>query len=160
MTKLFAPSTNHCSFGKLFNLEQVKAHFPFGLLNSVKVLEQPELPLEFDAWKSELTGNAKITRQEIEEARKLFVDSGCQNIGDYLTTYLKLDVVILFKAGQEWRRTLKRVVGIDFIETGKYTISSLSNLAGLTISANNCDNGTFFPNNSQIYQLLRLGMRG
>ena len=160
MTKLLAPSTNLRSFGKLFNLEQVKAHFPFGLLNSVKVLEQPELPLDLAAWKSDLTGNAKITREDVEEARRLFVEAGCQNLGDYLTAYLKLDVIILFKAGQEWRRTLKRVVGIDFIETSKYTISSLSNFAGLTVSANNRDIGAFFPNNSQTYRLLRLGMRG
>jgi len=160
MTKLLAPSTNLRSFGKLFNLEQVKAHFPFGLLTSVKILDLPELPSDPKLWKSDLTGNAKITGQEIEEAQKLYVDSGCKNLGDYLRTYLKLDVIILYKAGQEWRRTLKRVVGIDFIETGKYTISSLSNLAGMTVSANNCDIGAFFPNNSQIYRLLRLGMRG
>ena len=43
MTKLLAPSTNLRSFGKLFNLEQVKAHFPFGLLTSVKILDLPEL---------------------------------------------------------------------------------------------------------------------
>ena len=160
MTKLLAPSTNLRSFGKLFDLEQVKAHFPFGLLNSVTVLQQPELPDDLAAWKSDLTGNAKITRQDVDEAQRLYAAAECKNLGDYLRAYLKLDVIILFKAGQEWRRTLRRVVGIDFIETGKYTISSLSNLAGLTVSANNCDVGAFFPNNSQIYRLLRLGMRG
>jgi len=160
MTKLLAPSTNLRSFGKLFDLEQVKAHFPFGLLSSVEVLKLPQLPTDVEAWKSDLTGNEKITAKEIAEAIKLFHESECQNVGDYLTTYLKLDVVILFKAGQEWRRTLRRVVGIDFIETRKYTISSLSNLAGLTVSASNKDVGSFFPNNSQIYRLLRLGMRG
>ena len=160
MTKLLAPSTNLRSFGKLFNLEQVKAHFPFGLLTSVKVLERPELPTDLSAWKSDLTGNAKITREDVDEAQRLFEAAGCQNLGDYLRAYLKLDVIILFKAGQEWRRTLHRVVGIDFIETSKYTISSLSNFAGLTVSAQNCDIGAFFPNNSQTYRLLRMGMRG
>jgi hypothetical protein len=160
MTQLLAPSTHLRSFGKLFDLEQVKAHFPFGLLSSVEVLKLPQLPTDVEAWKSDLTGNEKITAKEIAEAIKLFHESECQNVGDYLTTYLKLDVVILFKAGQEWRRTLRRVVGIDFIETRKYTISSLSNLAGLTVSASNKDVGSFFPNNSQIYRLLRLGMRG
>ncbi len=160
MTKLLAPSTNLRSFGKLFNLEQVKAHFPFALLSSVKVLQLPNLPTDLSAWKSDLTGNAKITRQDVDEAQALFEAAGCKNLGDYLEAYLKLDVIILFKAGQEWRRTLRRVVGIDFIETGKYTISSLSNLAGMTVSAKNRDIGAFFPNNSQIYRLLRLGMRG
>jgi len=130
MTKLLAPSTNLRSFGKLFDLEQVKAHFPFGILSSVEALKLPQLPTEVEAWKSDLTGNEKISAKEIAEAVQLFQASECQNVGDYLTTYLKLDVVILYKAGQEWRRTLRRVVGIDFIETRKYTISSLSNLAG------------------------------
>jgi hypothetical protein len=160
ITKLLAPSTNLRSFGKLFNLEQVKAHFPFALLNSVSVLRQPTLPSNLDAWKSDLTGSEKITAAEVEEAQRLFEAAGCQNIGDYLEAYLKLDVIILFRGIQEWRKTLKQVVGIDFVETGKYTISSLSNHAGLTVNAKNCDIGSFFPNNSQVYRLLRMGMRG
>jgi hypothetical protein len=160
ITKLLAPSTNLRSFGKLFNLEQVKAHFPFALLNSVSVLKEPALPTHLDAWKSDLTGNAKITKADIDEAQRLFAEAGCSTIGDYLKAYLKLDVIILFKATQEWRKTLKRVVGIDFVETAKYTISSLSNLAGLMVNSKNCDIGSFFPNNSQTYRLLRMGMRG
>jgi len=31
ITKLLAPSTNLRNFGRLFNLEQAKAHFPFGI---------------------------------------------------------------------------------------------------------------------------------
>jgi hypothetical protein len=160
ITKLLAPSTNLRNFGKLFNLEQAKAHFPFGILTSVGVLNLPSLPSDPDSWKSDLTGGDKITREQISEAQELFDSAGCRNLGDYLRAYLKLDVVILYKATQEWRKTLKTYVGIDFVETGKYTISSLSNLAGLKSSASQQHIGTFFPNNSQVYRLLRNGMRG
>ena len=158
--KLLSPSTNLRSFGKLFNFEQVKAHFPFGLLKSVKVLEQSQLPSDIKLWKSDLTGNEPVTSEDVAEAQKLFDQSGCQNLGDYLKTYLKLDVVILYKALQEWRKSLKNLVQLDFIENNRYTIAGFSNLAGLKLAAKNKRIGIFFPNNSQIYRLLRKGMRG
>ncbi len=158
--KLLSPSTNLRSFGKLFNLEQVKAHFPFGILNSVKVLQNKELPRDPKLWRSDLTGNDPITAAEIEEAQALFVRDGCQCLGDYLIAYLKLDVVILYKALQEWRKSLKNLVSMDFVENNKYTIAGFSNLAGLKLAAKNKRFGIFFPNNSQMYRLLRLGMRG
>ena len=158
--KLLSPSTNLRSFGKLFNLEQAKAHFPFALLTSVKVLTRPELPTDPIMWRSDLTGSEPITEAEISEARRLFADSGCTNLGDYLRTYLKLDVVILFKALQEWRKSLKALVGIDFVENNRYTIAGFSNLAGLKTASASNRVGIFFPNNSQIYRLLRKGMRG
>ena len=160
VTKLLAPSINLRSFGKLFNLEQAKAHFPFGLLTSLSELERPELPTDPRLWKSELTGNASITDADIAEAVALFTAAGCQNLGDYLRAYLKLDVVVLHRATQEWRKTLKTYVGVDFVEAAKFTISSLSNYAGLKMAASQNRIGNFFPNNSQNYRLLRAGMRG
>lgn len=158
--KLLSPSTNLRNFGKLFNLQQEKAHFPFGLLNSVTVLAQKELPTDPKLWKSDLTGTDPVTEAEIAEAQHLFVQAGCQNLGDYLITYLKLDVVILYKSMQEWRKSLKSLVNIDLVENAKYTIAGFSNLAGLKLAARNKRFGVFFPNNSQVYRLLRRGMRG
>jgi hypothetical protein len=160
VTKLLAPSTNLRSFGKLFNLEQVKAHFPFAMLTSVKVLTRKNLPTNLKDWNSDLTGSEKITAAQVDEAQELYRQAGCRNLGDYLKAYLKLDVIILYKATQEWRKTLKQYVDIDFVETGKFTISSLSNLAGHKAAAIKKRIGTFFPNNSQIYNILRSGMRG
>ena len=160
VTKLLAPSINLRAFGKLFNLEQAKAHFPFGLLTSLSELERPSLPTDPRLWKSELTGNATSTEAEIEEARQLFEAAGCNNLGDYLRAYLKLDVIVLHKATQEWRKTLKTYVGVDFVEANKFTISSLSNYAGPKKAAAHNRIGNFFPNNAQNYRLLRAGMRG
>ena len=159
VTKLLAPSTNLRSFGKLFGLEQSKAHFPFGILTSVRVLQQPRLPENIEVWKSELPG-IPITKTEVQEAFRLFEEASCQNIGDYLKAYLRLDVRVLLQATQKWRVHLKEVIGLDFVEARKFTISSLSFTAGLKCSESKLRIGNFFPNNSQNYRLLRSGMRG
>lgn len=163
VSKLLAPSTNLRKFGQLFSLEQCKAHFPFAALTSVRDLERTELPVEDRYWRSEL-GGAKQTGEELavikKEAKELFQKANCQNMGDYLRTYLLLDVDILYKSTQAWRRQLKSVIGLDFVECKKFTISSLSYTAGLKNMEANRRLGHFFPNNSQMYRLLRMGMRG
>lgn len=160
--KMLAPNTNLRSFGQMCGLEQAKAHFPFSYLTSFDVLNEPSLPTDLSDWKNELTSGTPVTRGIVDEALKLFADSGCASIGDYLKTYLKLDVVILFKATQAWRTNLKDkdVIGVDFIESRKFTISSLSNFARGRNLIKNRQIGNFFPNNSQVYRLLREGMRG
>lgn len=158
--KLLAPSTNLRSFGRLFGFEQEKAHFPFGLLTSVEALKIETLPLNPSEWQSELTDGKTIGPEEIAEAHALFRKANCANLGDYLKAYLKLDVVILYCATQEWRRHLKQLIGVDFVESHKFTISSLSNLASGRSLVARRQLGNFFPNNSQTYRLLREGMRG
>jgi hypothetical protein len=160
VVKLLAPSTNLRSFGKLFDLEQAKAHFPFGILTSVESLKRVGLPDDLADWKSELTGGSGITADDVAEAKRLYEQANCKNIGDYLAAYLKLDVDILYEATQKWRLQLKELVDVDFVEARKFTISSLSYYAGARCSVHHRQIGSFFPNNSQTYRLLRLGMRG
>jgi hypothetical protein len=161
VTKLLAPSTNLRDFGKLFGMEQSKAHFPFRALKSVKSLDQRGLPEAASPdWISDLT-DIPLSESEIQEARRLFSEAGCITLGDYLTAYLKLDVSILYQATQQWRIKLKELVGVDFVESRKFTISSLSYLAGIKSTLETKARvGHFFPNNSQNYRLLRAGMRG
>lgn len=165
ITRLLAPSTNLRKFGQLFGLEQVKAHFPFGCLTSVSFLSQPRLPSDWQLWKSELSSSDGDSdeprlRQIIDEAQVLFEKANCRSVGDYLLAYLYLDVDILYRASQEWRKTLVSTVGLDFVESNRYTISGLSYTAGLKKLEMDRRVGSFFPNNSQMYRLLRLGMRG
>ncbi len=81
-------------------------------------------------------------------------------MGDYLKIYLKLDVDILYSATQGLRRMIAKEIGVDFVQTANFTISSVSNLAGDRCAASNLQFGQFFPNNSAVYRLLRKGMRG
>ena len=162
ITKLLAPSTNLRKFGQLFGLEQAKAHFPFSLLTSTASLDISELPADANdpAWTSVITGSRPIRQEDVDEARTLFARAGCRNLGDYLAAYLRLDVDILFRAGQAWRRKLRALIDLDFVEASKFTISSLSYAAGLKNQEARLRIASFFPNNSQIYRLLRRGMRG
>lgn len=169
ITKLLAPSTNLDGFGRLFNLPQVKAHFPFSFLDSVEKLTVAELPDETHYWISELkVFPSHLSESEkhqqimatITEAKRLFCEAKCQSVGDYLRYYLRLDVEILYQATQLWRQHLKQVISIDFMEHRKYTISSLSFLANQRSMSAHRKIGTFSVNNSQCYRLLRQGMRG
>jgi len=143
--KLLSPGTNLRSFGRLFNLEQEKAHFPFSYLTSVNVLAEPNLPADKACWESTLTSARNISQEDIAEAQQLFQAKNCKNIGDYLRIYLLLDVEILFLAVQKWREALKSYVQLDFVEVNKYTMSSLANLAiGRSLVSRN-HIGMFFP---------------
>ena len=161
VTKLLAPSMNLRKFGQLFGLEQKKAHFPFALLTGVDDLKISRLPGSADdpVWQSSLSFK-KTTQEEVDEALQLFAEAGCQNLGDYLAAYLRLDVEILHKATVSWKRQLYRVIGVDFVDARRFTISSLSYDAGLRVWESKLRVGCFFPNNSQHYRLLRRGMRG
>ena len=161
VVRLLAPGTSLKQFGELFKLQQAKAHFPFGILTGVEALQLPKLPDDPELWRSELsTSKESITIEDIQEAQKLFEQSKCQNVGDYLKTYLQLDVDILYQATQGWRSTIAAEIGVDFVQDAKFTISSISNFAGDINAASNLYVGQFFPNSSVIYRLLRKGMRG
>lgn len=165
VSKLLAPSTSLRKFGELFRLDQCKAHFPFAILRSVDDLQRTELPTDNRWWRSELGGagvglsDDRLAEMKAE-AQRLFEAARCSNLGDYLRAYLLLDVEILYKATQGWRRQLKDTIGLDFVDVRKFTISSLSYTAGLKKAERRLRLGQFFPNNSQMYRILRKGMRG
>lgn len=163
IARMLAPSTSLRKFGELFGLEQAKAHFPFAYLTSVERLNDACLPKDPNLWRSELTVpdvSDDQLREIQEEAARLWDNLNCQTVGDYLAGYLQLDVEILHEGVQRWTATLEEVLGINFIEAGKFTISGLSYTAGLKSAEGRKRIGSFFPNNSQLYSVLRLGMRG
>lgn len=163
IARLLAPSTSLKKFGQLFGLEQAKAHFPFAYLTSVARLEDPRLPDDPNVWRSELTGqlhsDADLARI-MQEAQSMWNNLNCKNVGDYLAGYLQLDIEILHEGSLRWIESLENVLGLNAVDAGKYTISSLSYTAGLKSAESRLSVGSFFPNNSQLYSVLRLGMRG
>ena len=163
IARLLAPSTSLRKFGELFGLEQAKAHFPFSYLTSVERLKDASLPLDPAAWRSDLTGD-NPTLEELaairDEALVMWNALGCRNVGDYLSGYLHLDIEILHEGAKRWIATLETLLSLNFVELGKFTISSLSYAAGLKSAESRLRVGSFFPNNSQLYSVLRMGMRG
>ena len=163
IARLLAPSTSLRKFGQLFGLEQAKAHFPFAYLTSVSRLKDCALPGDFAVWRSELTGEHQSDAQiasTVAEAIDMWNALDCKTVADYLAGYLHLDIMILHEGAKRWIATLEDLLGVNFIEAGKFTISSLSYMAGLRSSEARLRPGSFFPNNHQLYSVLRLGMRG
>ena len=163
ITRMLAPSTSLRKFGQLFGLEQAKAHFPFAFLDSVARLKEPRLPTDDALWISELSGE-KMTPSQLAqiktEATTMWEALQCKCVDDYLAGYLHLDIEILYLGVQKWNTTLEQVLGLNFVELGRYTISSLSYTAGQKDLEKRLRIGSFFPNNSQMYAILRRGMRG
>lgn len=163
ITRLLAPSTSLRKFGQLFGLEQAKAHFPFAFLTSVERLKEAQLPVDEALWRSELSGerldSAALQRIK-DEAAAMWSALDCRTVDDYLAGYLHLDIEILYLGVQKWNSTLEEVLGLNFVELGRYTISSLSYTAGQKDLEKRLCVGSFFPNNSQMYAILRNGMRG
>ena len=163
IARLLAPSTSLRKFGELFGLQQAKAHFPFSYLTSVDRLQDTSLPLDPNEWRSDLTGD-NPTELELaairDEALVMWQALGCRTVGDYLSGYLHLDIEILHEGAQRWIATLESLLSLNFVELGKFTISSLSYAAGLKSAESRLNVGSFFPNNSQLYSVLRMGMRG
>ena len=161
VVRLLSPGTNLRQFGALFNLQQAKAHFPFGMLTGVEALNIAQLPPLAQDWNTHLgLTKAPVTQSEVNEALRLFGESNCLNLGDYLKTYLRLDVDILYHATQGWRHTIFEEIKVDFMQSAKFTISSLSNFAGDLNASANLYVGQFFPNSAPVYRILRKGMRG
>jgi len=163
ITRLLAPSTSLRKFGQLFGLEQAKAHFPFAFLDSVTRLKETRLPEDDSLWRSELSGERlePAQLQQIKtEAGAMWSALNCKTVDDYLAGYLHLDIEILYLGVQKWNATLETVLGLNFVELGRYTISSLSYTAGQKDLEKRLCIGSFFPNNSQMYAILRRGMRG
>ena len=161
MVRLLSPGTNLRQFGALFNLQQAKAHFPFGLLTGVEALNIAQLPPLAQDWNNQLgLTKAPVTQKEVDEALRLFGDSNCSNLGDYLKTNLRLDVDILYHATQGWCHTIFEEIKVDFMQSAKFTISSLSNFSGYLNASANLYVGQFFPNSSPVYRILQKGMRG
>lgn len=161
VVKLLSPGTSLRQFGQLFKLTQEKAHFPFFLLTGLEALNLPHLPKTVSEWNSPLSLNkTAMSQAEVDDSIKLFEQNNCQSLGDYLKIYLRLDVDILYCATQGLRQMVAKEIGVDFVQTGNFTISSVSNLAGDRCAAANLQFGQFFPNNSSVYRLLRKGMRG
>lgn len=161
--RLLAPSTSLRKFGQIFGLEQAKAHFPFSYLTSVQRLRDPALPTDLDVWRSSLTGEQQTDgqlRAIVDEALVMWERLGCTNVQDYLAGYLYLDIEILHEGALQWTSTLEDLLDLNIVEMGKYTISSVSYLAGLKSAERRLRPGSFFPNNSQLYSVLRMGMRG
>ena len=123
---LLFPGTSLASLAKTCNLKDAKGIFPFDKFTSMDYLDESKLPQLSKDWQSLLNPTKAPSQQEVDEALSLFEREGFVNVGEYLQHYLALDVSILLQCVIAMEKEYMRILGLDFIEVGKITVSSLS----------------------------------
>ena len=147
-------------FRVMCGLAESKMIFPFDLLDaSLSFLEAPELPPRAASWRSRLTGETP-DQASVDEARTFFSDSGMTRVSQYLAHYLRQDVLMLAKGVDRLRVTYHDLLGIDLIDVGRATVSSLAALAAQRHLFLHKRVGMFAQDDRRVYSLLRQGLRG
>ena len=123
---LLFPGTSLASLAKTCNLKESKGIFPFDKFTSMDFLEEPKLPNQAEDWLSQLNPSKAPSQADVDEALSLFDQERFANVGEYLQHYLALDVSILLQCVIAMEKEYTRILGLDFIEVGKITVSSLS----------------------------------
>ena len=136
---------NFCAMAELEGLS--KLAFPFSLLDaSQSFLDETELPSDPDLWRSDLTLETP-SQSVVDEARQLFKDRGCKNIFEYLAFYLSCDVKMTHLGMLKLKKTFYSIFELDFVCSGRFTISGLSAVASQTALFRSKSVGMFSPNN-------------
>jgi hypothetical protein len=149
--RLLAPGFSLDSFARLCGLEETKGIFPFALLTSEDFLKRARLPSDSAEWKSDL--GKSPTQDQVDAALAEFDAAGFVSVGEYLTHYLRLDVTLLQKSMLVLNRALHRTLGLSFVDSRKYTISSLSTAASQAELMRGKRIGSFSPNHTRIYSV-------
>jgi hypothetical protein len=153
--RLFGAGTSLKKAAATCGVEEVKAIWPYDLCNSYEYLSTPRLPPLAADWASALNPAAAPTQEQVDEALRLFDERGFANVGEYLDYYLALDVTILLKVCLVLKAEYYRILGLDFVDSGKNTVSSLSALGAQMYLARNKRPGCFFPNHARLYSVRK-----
>jgi hypothetical protein len=151
--RLLPPGMSLAALAKTCGLEESKGIFPFDRFTDLKFLREPRLPKDCADWASSLNPGRGPTQDEVDRALREFEDSKFESVGDYLEHYLGLDVIILQKAIIAMKREYYDILGLDFVEYNKFTVSSLSASGAQHSLARAGRIGQFFPNHSRMYSV-------
>jgi hypothetical protein len=96
------------------NIENIntKLPFPYEYIKSFDVLKEHTLPQNEKDWFSNLK-NTSPSENEILLAHKTFEEFNCQNIGDYMMLYLRIDVLLLVEIFEAFRITSMNEYKLD-----------------------------------------------
>jgi hypothetical protein len=151
--RLLGAGTSLKKMSHTCGLELEKALFPFDLLTSVDYLKESELLPDKASWVTSLALEAGPSQEEVDEARAVFARKGFANVGQYLDYYLGLDVTILLRCAVIMKRQYYQILGLDYIDSRKFTVSSLSALGAQMFLARRKRPGHFFPNHARMYSV-------
>jgi hypothetical protein len=149
--RLMAPGISLGGLAELCGLEESKAIFPFDKFVSAEYLKEPRLPSDAADWISSLNPDKSPSQSDVDEANRIFDQLGFTSVGAYIRHYLRLDCLILQKAMIVTARGYSELLGLHFVDSGKFTVSSLVTAGSQAFLARNKRIANFFPNHSKIY---------
>ena len=149
---LLAPGINLDGLGRMCGLDVRKGIFPFAKLRGdSEFLKAERLPADPREWINDLDPRRSPSQSEINEALAAFERLGCRNVADYLKHYLKDDVRILQKAIGALGLAYFRILGLHFMDSHRFTISSFASYGMQTRLMRDRRPGMFFPNHTLLY---------
>ena len=151
--RLLSPGSSLSRLARTCNLVESKMIFPFDRFTSPAFLQERRLPAFASAWSNELNPDASPTQQDVDSALAEFESHGDSCVGSYLKRYLRLDVIILLKSVVALKKEYYAILGLDFVECCKYTVSSLSALGAQSFLFRSKRVGQFFVNHSRMYSV-------
>jgi hypothetical protein len=151
--RLLGPGASLDSLGRACKLDQVKGHFPFGMMTSAAFLEEPHLPPLASDWESSLNPSKNPSQAQVDEHLAFYRASGFSKIGQFLDWYLSIDVTILLKAVLEMKKKYFSILQLDFIDSKKFTVSSFSSAGAQHFLARRKRPGQFVCNHRRIFRV-------
>ena len=119
------PGSSLSSFAKLTGQKEEKMIFPFSSFDSIDFLKLKSLPSDRASWFNDLKQEF-IPDTDIEKAHSDFKANGAKNIGEYLKTYLKMDVKLLGYGVITYFLSLFKKHQVHPLDIDKTTIASYS----------------------------------
>jgi hypothetical protein len=148
--KLMSPGTSLASLAAACGLE-AKGSFPFDLFTSLDFLKETQLPPLAKDWTSRLNPSKNLTQAEVDDCLKVYADNHCRTVKDYLALYLRKDCDLLLQSLAVLHQNYFAVMGLSFVQSGKFTVSGLASAAALTYLTRNKSVGVYSLNHARIY---------
>ena len=153
------PGSSLASFAKMTNQKEEKMIFPFSAFDSLDFLKREHLPTDKSEWFNDLK-HEQTPDADIEKAHADFTRIGAKNIGDYLKSYLRIDVELLGKGVITYFRSLFDKYEVHSLDIDATTISSYSSYLFQHHLMKNKRIATFSPNLLPLYGCLRSASTG
>ena len=106
-----------------------KGIFPYSFLDHESMLDYIGLP-PIEEFFDTLTNSINITEADYARAHLAYIQFGCQNFGDYMRAYLKLDVLLLADIFETFRRNSLIEYDLDpvnFVTLPQYSFAAAFN---------------------------------
>ncbi|KAK9869282.1 hypothetical protein WA026_003035 [Henosepilachna vigintioctopunctata] len=94
-----------------FQLLTRKGVFPYDYIDSVKKLEEPDLPARGNFY-NKLT-DANVDEKEYQHAQNVWKQFNIKTLGEYSDLYLKTDILLLADVMENFRTTAFKTYGLD-----------------------------------------------